>query len=258
MLLFCFLVMGFIAIPAAGYSWGPLTHIYLGNEVLSLPYLLPPAIYVIIRKFKEDFLYGNIIADIVLGKKYLPQSGNSHSWEFGFAILDSAQNAQQQAFSYGYLCHLAADTVCHEILTKERKNIEHTMYEIKADSLINKKYWLQAVAIKRSVQKRNDEFLENSISNSFFSFKVNKGIFKSLVFMSLFTSMSVINMFEKSFFMSASPPPEAIRDLTGRSLKRIVDVITNGRHSYVTKYKPAGKIVHGPIYKTLFQDDTHD
>ncbi|KWT92041.1 zinc dependent phospholipase C family protein [Candidatus Magnetominusculus xianensis] len=257
MLLFIFVVLGFIAIPTAGYAWGPLTHMYLGNEVLSFPYLLPPAIYVIIKKFKEDFLYGNIIADVVLGKKYLPQNGSSHSWEFGFAILDNAHNNQQKAFSYGYLCHLAADTVCHEILTKEKKNIEHTMYEIKADSLINKKYWLQAVAIKRSVQKRNDEFLENSICNTFFSYKANKRIFKSLVFMSLFTSMSFVNLFEKSFFVSCSPPTAAIKDLTDTSLKRIVDVIANGRDSSVTNYRPAGEIVHGSIYKKFFQNDSH-
>ncbi|MBF0456529.1 MAG: zinc dependent phospholipase C family protein [Nitrospirae bacterium] len=256
MLLFTVVVLGFLAIPATGYAWGPLTHMYLGNEVLSLPYLLPPAIYVIIKKFKEDFLYGNIIADIVLGKKYLPQNGSSHSWEFGFAILDNARNNQQKAFSYGYLCHLAADTVSHEILTKEKKNIEHTMYEIKADSLINKKYWLQAVAIKRSVQKRNDEFLENSICNTFFSYKANKRIFKSLVFMSLFTSASFVNLFEKSFLLSCSPATEAIKDLTDTSLQRIVDVIINGRNSSVTKFRPAGKIVHGVIYNTLFQQ--HD
>ncbi|MBF0567564.1 MAG: zinc dependent phospholipase C family protein [Nitrospirae bacterium] len=255
MLLFTFVVLGFIAIPTAGYAWGPLTHMYLGSEVLSLPYLLPPAIYVIIKKFKEDFLYGNIIADIVLGKKYLPQIGSSHTWEFGFALLDNARNAQQKAFSYGYLCHLAADTVSHEILTKEKKNIEHTIYELKADSLINKKYWLRAVAIKRSVQKRNDEFLEHSISNTFFSYKANKRIFKSLVYMSLFTSMSFVNLFEKSFFLSCSPPTEAIKDLTDTSLKRIVDVITNGRASSVTKYRPAGEIVHGSIYKKLFLQD---
>ncbi len=103
-----------------------------------------------------------------------------------------------------------------------------------------------------SVQKRNDEFLENSICNIFFSYKTNKRIFKSLVYMSLFSSLSFVNLFEKSFFTSYTPPREAIKDLTDASLKRIVDIITNGRDSTVTKYRPAGEIVHGPLYKKLF------
>ncbi len=224
---------------------------YLGNEILSLSSLLPGAIYSVLKIYKDDFLYGNIIADIVLGKKYLPKDKNSHTWDFGFHLLDSAQNRQQKAFVYGYLCHLAADTVAHELLTREKKNIGHTFYELKADSIVKKKYWLQAVAIRKKVQRRNDEFLESSIDRLFFSFKTNKRIFKSMVFMSLFTPKSVSNIIDRSLFITSVPEKEDIKKLREKSLVRSIDIFENGAHSSVVDKNPCGDLIHGRIFKSL-------
>jgi len=88
-------------VPAAAFGWGPLTHIYLGNELFSLSALLPAGILEIIRRYRKDFLYGNIMADIILGKKYLPDEKSSHSWDVGFDLLSAARTAQQKAFVYG-------------------------------------------------------------------------------------------------------------------------------------------------------------
>ena len=46
----------------------------------------------------------------------------------------------EKAFAYGYLSHLAADTVAHEILTDDMKNMEHAWAELKADSMIKKTF----------------------------------------------------------------------------------------------------------------------
>ncbi|MEO5358693.1 MAG: zinc dependent phospholipase C family protein [Nitrospirae bacterium YQR-1] len=229
-----------------------MTHTYLANEVLFFSFLLPPAVSAVINRFKEDFLYGNIIADIVLGKKYLPQEKSSHSWDFGFRLIEGAKTSQQKAFACGYLSHLAADTVAHDILTRESKNIEHTLYELKADSFINRKYWLQAVAIKKSVQKRNDLFLENSICKLFLSFKINKRIYKSLLFMSLLATGGVINIVEGHMPYSYTPPRHMIEELIEESLRRIIDILKHGKSSKIADIKPSGDIKHGKLYKSLF------
>ena len=65
------IAIGFLFIPSHAFAWGPMTHIYLGNEILSCASLLPAGIYSLISKHKQDFLYGNIMADMILGKKYL-------------------------------------------------------------------------------------------------------------------------------------------------------------------------------------------
>ncbi len=245
------LITGFVLLPSDCYAWGPLTHMYLGSEILSSAYLIPPVVYSIIRRFKDDYLYGNIVADIVLGKKYLPQDTSSHSWGFGFNLLKNARTGQQKAFAYGYLSHLSADTVAHELLTNEKKNIKHTLYELQADSLIQKKYWLQAIAIGKSVQRRNDAFLENSLCNTFFSFKTNKRIFKSMVYMSIFTSISFTTVYEPKM-ISYVPKKQTIRELIEESLLRITDILSKGPDSSVVNIKPTGEIVHGKLFKSLF------
>src|SRR5512145_1180784 len=158
-----YLIFGFFLIPDLALAWGPLTHMYLGNEIFSYGPLIPAGIYALIRKYRQDFLYGNLMADSIIGKKYLPDDKSSHSWEVALRLLKHAETDAEKAFAYGYLCHLAADTVAHEILTEDMQNMEHTWAELKADSMIKKTYWLQAVTFSRAVQRRNDLFMENSL-----------------------------------------------------------------------------------------------
>ena len=73
-------VLWIVALPACAFAWGPLTHMYLGTEVLYLGSLLPAGIYRLIKKFRQDFLYGNLMADTVLAKKYMEDEVHSHSW----------------------------------------------------------------------------------------------------------------------------------------------------------------------------------
>src|SRR5208282_5053349 len=179
-----FLVIGFILVPSFAFAWGPLTHMYLANELYSYAPLVPAGILAIIKKYKQDFLYGNLMADIILGKKYLPEDKSSHSWEVALNLLEQAEKGPEKAFVYGYLSHLAADTVAHGILTDAMLDMEHTLMEIRADSVIDKDYWLQSVTFSKAVQRRNDRFLEGSLNSFIFSFKTNKRIYKSMVFFS--------------------------------------------------------------------------
>jgi len=169
---FC-LTVGFLLIPSFAFAWGPLTHMYLGNELLNCAPLIPAGILALLKKHRQDFLYGNLMADIILGKKYLPDDKSSHSWDVGLKMLDQAKTRPERAFAHGFLGHLAADTVAHENLTDELGNMGHTWVEMKADSLIDKAYWLQTVMISRAVRKRSDLLLESSLDSYLFSFKVD-------------------------------------------------------------------------------------
>lgn len=70
-------VISFVLVPTMAFAWGPLTHTYLGNELFSLASLLPGGIAEVIRRYRKDFIYGNLMADIIVGKKYLPAHKNS-------------------------------------------------------------------------------------------------------------------------------------------------------------------------------------
>lgn len=221
------LIIGLILVPAASFAWGPLTHVFLGNELLSCAPLIPAGILALLKKHKQDFLYGNIMADIIIGKKYLPDDKSSHSWDVGLKLLDQAEQWPERAFAYGYLSHLAADTVAHETLTDELGNMGHTWIELKADSIIDKRYWLQTVAISRAVRKRSDLLLENALDPYLFSFKTNKRIYKSMVL------LSVLNKKRRR-----GVDRVLIHELHEESLVRMIDLLQNGTDAAVLQKNP--------------------
>ena len=233
------LIISFLLIPAVSFAWGPLTHIYLGNELCSLGSLLPAGLYEIIRRYKKDFLYGNLMADIIVGKNYLPDDKNSHSWEVAFELLKATRSKQQSAFVYGYMSHLAADTVAHNTYTVDKKKFGHTLMELKADSIIDKKYWLQAIEIDRKIQTRNDIFLENVLERFIFSFKTNKRILKSMVFLSVFNRERIGDFIDRNLITSL-PVRETIEKLQQESIDKILDLFQNWERSEVVKVNPVG------------------
>ncbi len=235
MFLRLFLVIFFILIPSFAFAWGPLTHTYLGNEIYYFGALLPAWLLNLLKRYRGDFLYGNIMADIILAKNLLPLEKNSHSWEVGFGLLESAKKSSEKAFSFGYISHLAADTVAHSIYTR-RKNIRHTFIELRSDSLIHKKYWVQAVGIDRVIQHRNDKFLEQSLERAVFSFKTNKRIFKGILFLSGFNKKGFGEFIDRNLLMPVKR--EEIKKLHAESLDSIVDVLRYGDRSVVLKKNP--------------------
>jgi hypothetical protein len=224
---FILLLAGLIFIPSFAFAWGPMTHMYLGNELLSCAPLIPAGILALLKKHKQDFLYGNLMADMILGKKYLPDDRSSHSWDVGLKLLDQAKTWPERAFAYGYLGHLAADTVAHETLTDDLGNMGHTWIEMKADSIIDKTYWIQTHMISKSVRKRSDLLLENSLDSYIFSFKTNKRLYKSMVF------LSFLNKKRRRGVDRA-----LIHDLHEESIARMIDLLQNGTDSAVLHKNP--------------------
>jgi hypothetical protein len=103
----------------------------------------------------------------------------------------------------------------------------HTWVEMKADSLIDKTYWFQSVMISKAVRKRSDLLLENSLDSYIFSFKTNKRIYKSMVF------LSFLNKKRKR-----GVDREFIQELHEESLSRMLDLLQNGTESAVLNKNP--------------------
>lgn len=220
-------VLAGVLAPSAAFAWGPLTHIYLANEIYSYAPLIPAGVLSLIRRYRQDFLYGSVMADMILGKKYLPEDRSSHNWDVAWRLFGHARTGPEKAFVYGYLCHLAADTVAHETLTEEKMNVAHTWIELKADSLIDKVHWLQAVAISRVVQRRNDLFLESSLGSFIFSFKTNRRIYKGIVVLSLLNKRR-----------RRGVDRERIQRLHDSSIGRMLDLLRNMKRSQVLDKSP--------------------
>jgi hypothetical protein len=250
-------LVSFICVPSIAFAWGPLTHTYLGNELLSLGSLLPAGIYKIIRRHRKDFIYGNLMADIIVGKKYLPDHKNSHTWGFAFNLLSAAATNQQRAFVYGYMCHLAADTVAHNIYTANRKSVRHTLLEMKADAIIDKKYWQQAAFIDPEIQMRNDIFLQNSIERFIFSFKTNKRILKGVVYLTICYPAGIGDFIDRNL-VTRIPDRDEIEKLHSESMDRILDLFQHWESSAALKLNPSGHMhrtrqINGQFKSFLFR-----
>src|SRR3989338_945881 len=227
-----------LLIPSMAHAWGPLTHVYLGNQVLNLGVAaIPPSIYSILKKFKKDFLYGNLSADIILGKRFQGIEKNSHNWDIAWRLLSSAKTDSQKAFAYGYLTHLSADTVVHNLM-RHRLPFTHPILEIKSDSIVDKKYRGVLKGLDKVTQKRNDVLLENMLESVFFSFNTNKKIFKGFLVLSRLPSYTpVSNFIDKRFPYEI--PAEDIYDFQQESLSRMFELLRNGKDSEVLKKNPA-------------------
>jgi len=245
------LIISILLVPSIAFAWGPLTHMYLGSELYSLGAFLPASLFEIIRRYRKDFLYGNIMADIVFGKKYLPEHKNSHNWDVAFELLNAAKTKQQKAFVYGYMSHLAADTVAHNLYVVNGKNVRHTIMEIKADSIIDKKYWFKALAIDKNIQLRNDHFLENTLDRFIFSFKTNKRILRGTVFLAILYREKIGDFIDRNLDTTL-PMRKTIENLQQESIYKIVDLFQNWENSDVVKVNPNGNCNrHGFIMREL-------
>jgi hypothetical protein len=125
-----------LVLPDAAFAFGPAAHVYLGTHLLDALTLIPSSIADLLRAYPQSFLYGSMAADISFAKKYVPAGRHCHFWHVGEEILQAAQNDRSRAVGYGYLSHLAADTIAHNffvprqlMLTATTKALGHAYWE---------------------------------------------------------------------------------------------------------------------------------
>ncbi|MBW2503119.1 MAG: zinc dependent phospholipase C family protein [Deltaproteobacteria bacterium] len=174
--------------PSDSWAWGIGVHLQTGSWILDNLTLLPRPMSALLASFPHDYLYGCISADITLGKKYTHYLKHCHSWLMGRRILDAASDDGQRACAYGYLSHLAADSIAHSyfvpfklIRTYNTVMLKHAYWEMRFEAHVDPQVWPLARAIARKDFSANDALMRNILSDTIFSFGTNKRIFNSLL-----------------------------------------------------------------------------
>lgn len=174
--------------PDEVFAWGPATHLQIGWQVLSNPAMLIGPVKPLLEVFPYDYLYGCISADIVVGKRFTRALKHCHNWQVGFKLLSSAGSPSQKAFAYGYLSHLAADTIAHNYYVPEKmvtaysaRFLRHIYWEMRFDALADKVVWDLPQKIMKDVHADNDPLLESVLENTLLSFSTNKTIFNNMM-----------------------------------------------------------------------------
>lgn len=144
--LFLSLVLAVCAIPLfpeQALAWGPGAHMVTGNWILQNLAALPPLAAAPLMLHPGQFLHGALSADIFIGKGSKAKKNHCHNWETGFSLAKRARTPREQAYAWGYLAHLAADTVAHNVFVPGLLHtvpgggtLAHVYLEAQADRLL--------------------------------------------------------------------------------------------------------------------------
>jgi hypothetical protein len=183
------LIIGLL-FPNEAFAWAPATHLYFAKEALHFGHLLPVAIRDLLNTYRADFFYGCIAADITLGKAYVEYLYNCHNFEVGLGLLEHTKHPSEKAFVYGYLSHLAADTVSHNFFVPYQ-NIEHletagkfrhAYWEVRLDHYFGDRVWDGIEDVIRNPRNHDhDRLLDHALKDTIFSFRTNKILFSSML-----------------------------------------------------------------------------
>jgi hypothetical protein len=64
--------LALLAVPSPALAWGPMAHLGFGVEALSRLASVPAPTRSLLSEFGNEFLYGSLAADIVVGKNLAP------------------------------------------------------------------------------------------------------------------------------------------------------------------------------------------
>lgn len=186
-----FFIIILLFIPGEALAWGIGVHLQLGSQTLEVLNRLPSLLQPLLSNHPYDFLYGFISADITLGKKYTHYLKHCHSWRIGQQILAAAKTESQRACAYGYIGHLAADTVAHSYMvpykmvrTFNTSMLKHLYWEMRFESRVTPDIWQLARTIARKDFRANDAMMSSVLSRTIFSFSTNKRLFNSILLLS--------------------------------------------------------------------------
>ncbi len=176
-------------VPQPLLAWGPGTHVALGETLLASLYLVPPAVRALLQRYPLHFLYGSVAADISFAKKYVPEGRHCHSWHVGEEILASADTEALASVGYGYLAHLAADTVAHNVfvprqllLTSTTQALGHTYWEHRMDMHVGEDFLGKARhLVMDNDHSEADTLFDDVLSRTIFSFRTNRRIFRGMI-----------------------------------------------------------------------------
>lgn len=256
--------IGILFIPSQAFAWGPITHLAYGTEVLNNLSLLSYPLQELLRSFPNDYLYGCIAADITLKKDLVDYLHNCHNWDVGLNLLKRSKSPEQQAFAYGYLSHLAADTISHNyyvpyhvVASYPTKTLKHIYWELRFDATRDKKFWKMAKELVLLYDKsEHDSLLKKNIKRTLFSFRTNKFIFNRLMHLenSPHWYQLVKSVVKRSVWKLSE---EDVREFETMAFEAMIDFLNYQKKSKYYSIDPSGKnsLQHAKSIRKFFKSD---
>lgn len=233
--------------PRDAFAWGPLAHLSFGGGALEQLCMLSPAVRMLLTNFQNEFLYGSLAADIIVGKNLASYAVHCHNWNVGFRVLDRAKGDAQKAFSYGFLAHLAADTVAHNYYVPYKtvqgfkvRASGHAYWELRYDQRLTTNLWQVARQVSSKEYREHDAHLEECLSESYvIPFAVSKKLFGSLLLaarLKKWQAMSKVIASERELLLG----DEEVGECRRLAVNQIVGMLKDGDNADCTRADPTG------------------
>jgi len=182
----CFLAL--LLLPENAFAWGPASHVYFASQALDTLAALGIPLAEVLVRFRTSFLFGSVAADMTIGKSFAQEETHCHNWSVAFGLLDAAEDDSQHAFMWGYLCHLAADTVAHNyfvphhlVAYADKRAMAHAYWEIRADALIPEPYWQRLAEIRAGDHRHSERLMADGLVPTLFSHRINRHLFHGMM-----------------------------------------------------------------------------
>jgi len=235
-----------IFVPDIAVAWGPSTHLLVGKQVLDGISSVHSSIGPLLASNPLDFLYGSIFADLNLGKKFFVFSRLAHNWRVGFKLLECAETETNRACAYGYLAHLATDTIAHNEFVP-RKLVEkydligkgHVFFEIAFDAMLPIDPSRESKKIVREGSANNDLFLGSALTRTLLSFKTNRRLYRGILSVNRNNRVRAFRQWRSR--SQTAVGPEDTEEYLARCLETVFDFLNRERAGACYGVDPHGK-----------------
>jgi hypothetical protein len=181
--------LALLLVPSPALAWGPLAHLSFSAQALASLGGVSPGLRAVLQDFGNEFLYGSLAADIVVGKNMARYLYHCHNWRVGFNVFQRARAGAEQAFALGFLSHLAADTVAHNyyvpwksVASFHKSSTRHAYWELRYDQRMDRDLSRLARQVSTRALRGHDDFLERTLTGaSVIPFGVSRQLFGGLV-----------------------------------------------------------------------------
>jgi hypothetical protein len=234
--------------PSDAHAWGPLAHLNFSAQTLSQLGSVQPSLRMLLQEFGDEFLYGSLAADIVVGKNMARYLYHCHNWRVGFNVFKQARAGGEQAFGLGFLAHLAADTIAHNyyvpfktVASFHKANTRHAYWELRYDQRMDRKLSLLARQVSTRAIRGHDAFLARTLTGaSVLPFGVSKQLFRSLLVSARMTRFHHLSRSVLAPERKLVLEPDLVEETNDLAVEAILGLLTDGERCEAARADATG------------------
>jgi hypothetical protein len=237
-----------LVVPTEAYAWGPLAHLSFSTQAIDAIGVAQPSIRHVLQDFANEFLYGSLAADIVVGKNMARYLYHCHNWRVGFNVFKHAKAGGEQAFALGFLAHLAADTVAHNyyvpfktVASFHKRNTQHAYWELRFDQRMDRDLSRVAREVTTRAYRNHDEYLESMLyGSSVLPFGVSKQLFRSLLASARIGRFHHVSRLALARERNLVLEPDLVAETNGLAVEGIVGLLAEMERSKAARADATG------------------